>query len=366
MTKIRIIRSMVIALLIICLPPGSEAQPVTGVWHGKVSFPSTGIGKNRQVELKLVRNGDSLAGLAYYHNGGNDHFSIPVSGYFNPYDGTVRWWHAGLEATDEKGRRIPAPVPADLDFVADFNCPGEGIMKLDGEVEDRSSKGRSKNTPLHLSKTDEPLFRDEWDDRIEDPAWAVNTPQRTDIEGAVPVITPPKPPAPVSTKTPPKSRTDEAGIQVRPGSAEKVDPAPAPVPAATPMPKSVEELFVKRKRILVAEIPVSGDTLELDFYDHAEIDGDSISIFLNNRLLEKNILLKAEPYRLKIPVSDLGTVNELTMVAENLGTIPPNTSLMITYVGGVRYETRLESTEATSAMIRFLKSNGSAGKAGGQ
>lgn len=114
-------------------------------------------------------------------------------------------------------------------------------------------------------------------------------------------------------------------------------------------------MFVTRKKVLVTEIPVSGDSIELRFYDHAEIDGDSISLFLNNKLLQKNILLKATPYIVKLPVNELGENNELIMVAENLGSIPPNTSLMIAYINDIRYEARLESTENSSAMIRFFK-----------
>ena len=119
--------------------------------------------------------------------------------------------------------------------------------------------------------------------------------------------------------------------------------------------KTVEEMLVSRKKILVTEIPISGDTIELRFYDHAEIDGDSIALFLNNQLLQKNILLKASPYTVKLPVANLGDTNELIMVAENLGSIPPNTSLMIAYINEIRYEARLESTENSSAMIRFYK-----------
>ena len=44
-----------------------------------------------------------------------------------------------------------------------------------------------------------------------------------------------------------------------------------------------------------------------------------------------------------------------TMVAENLGTIPPNTSYMIAEVAGKRYEARLASTENSSALIRLTK-----------
>ena len=56
-------------------------------------------------------------------------------------------------------------------------------------------------------------------------------------------------------------------------------------------------------------------------------------------------------------MSDLQETNELVMVAENLGSIPPNTSFMVAYVDGQRYEARLVSTEGSSAMIRFVKAS---------
>jgi hypothetical protein len=106
----------------------------------------------------------------------------------------------------------------------------------------------------------------------------------------------------------------------------------------------------------VTEIPVSGDSIELRFYDNAEIDGDSISLFLNDKLVFQHIRLLGSAYTIKLPVQQMSETNELTMVAENLGAIPPNTSYMIAVVGDKRYEARLESTEGSSAMIRFVKS----------
>jgi hypothetical protein len=43
------------------------------------------------------------------------------------------------------------------------------------------------------------------------------------------------------------------------------------------------------------------------------------------------------------------------MVAENLGTIPPNTSYMVAIVGDKRYEAKLASTENSSALIKLKK-----------
>ncbi len=120
----------------------------------------------------------------------------------------------------------------------------------------------------------------------------------------------------------------------------------------------MEALFRNRTKTFAGEIPVAGDSLTQDFYDNAQIDGDSISIFLDGEMIGTHILLKAKPHTIRIPVSRLAAVSELTMVAENLGSIPPNTSLMIAYVNGVRHEIRLESTEQTSASIRLRKTPG--------
>ena len=58
---------------------------------------------------------------------------------------------------------------------------------------------------------------------------------------------------------------------------------------------------------------------------------------------------------MKIPLSDLQETNELIMVAENLGAIPPNTSYMVALVGEKRYDAQLASTENSSAMIKLVK-----------
>ena len=45
--------------------------------------------------------------------------------------------------------------------------------------------------------------------------------------------------------------------------------------------------------------------------------------------------------------------HELVMVAENLGRIPPNTSLMIVESGGQRFDVRITSTQQKNALVRF-------------
>ncbi|MBL7764288.1 MAG: hypothetical protein JNL23_12755, partial [Chitinophagaceae bacterium] len=118
---------------------------------------------------------------------------------------------------------------------------------------------------------------------------------------------------------------------------------------------TIEEKFLTRKKVFTKEIELAGDSVELRFYDNAEIDGDSISLFLNDKLIFEHIKLTGNAYVVKLAISDLNENNELIMVAENLGSIPPNTSYMLAIVNEKRYDAYLASTENSSARIRFVK-----------
>lgn len=313
-----------------------SAQPVSGVWHGKIKKAGAIPGRAVQLELKLVRNGDSLVGSSYYYTSDNNYTAFNVRGYFDPYTGTVKWWD---ESPLESSRQHTSQP---LLYVTDFNCPGEGIMKLDGTAESQNNSDRK--VEIHLDKVDDSRFPDDWDMVLENLRRGIFDSTNIDL-----LARRNQPPVPEQTIPEPVKKPAAQPV------AAKTPEVQVPVVQTAVKPPTVEEMFTNRKKTFVTEIPVAGDSIELNFYDHAEIDGDSISLFLNNRLLQKNILLKAQPYTVKLAVKDLGENNELTMVAENLGSIPPNTSLMIAWINGIRYEARLESDENSSAMIRFVK-----------
>jgi hypothetical protein len=88
-------------------------------------------------------------------------------------------------------------------------------------------------------------------------------------------------------------------------------------------------------------------------YDNGEIDGDSISVFLDKKLLLSHQMLKATPIIIKLKMDEDNTEHELTMVAENLGRIPPNTALMIVESGDKSYNVFITSNEQKNAVVRF-------------
>ncbi|MBD0295476.1 MAG: hypothetical protein ICV84_09820 [Flavisolibacter sp.] len=113
----------------------------------------------------------------------------------------------------------------------------------------------------------------------------------------------------------------------------------------------------------VPELEVDTGTLRLDFYDNAIIDGDSISVYANNKLIVSHQRLNLQPITVYITIDLATPFQEIEMVAENLGSIPPNTALLIVTAGTKQYKLSLSSTEQKSAMVRFIYDKESAAKA---
>ena len=88
-------------------------------------------------------------------------------------------------------------------------------------------------------------------------------------------------------------------------------------------------------------------------YDNGEIDDDTISVYLDSKLILSNKRLSAAAITVNLKMDESNPDHELIMVAENMGRIPPNTSLMIVTAGDQRFEVRITSTEQKNAMVRF-------------
>ena len=97
--------------------------------------------------------------------------------------------------------------------------------------------------------------------------------------------------------------------------------------------------------------------VKVDIYDDGEIDNDIVSVYFNKNLVVANKSLTDKAYSFTVDLVE-GKTNELVLFANNLGSIPPNTALMIITDGTNRYEVRLSADLKSNASIRFeLKSN---------
>lgn len=110
-------------------------------------------------------------------------------------------------------------------------------------------------------------------------------------------------------------------------------------------------VLVARSNPVVKEIKTEAGDIKIDLYDNGEIDGDTVSVYHNNELLVSEARLTQKAVSFRIAVDLQHPHHELVMVAKNLGSIPPNTSLMIVTAGAKRYQVFISSTEQKNAKV---------------
>lgn len=112
--------------------------------------------------------------------------------------------------------------------------------------------------------------------------------------------------------------------------------------------------LIQKKNELVKEIYVDTGTIKLDFYDNGQIDGDTISVYVNNVPVVSQKMLTTKPVTIFVKIDLKRTIQEVIMVGENLGSIPPNTALMIVNANNKRYQLFLTSDDKKNALVRFI------------
>jgi hypothetical protein len=160
----------------------------------------------------------------------------------------------------------------------------------------------------------------------------------------------------VAKTTPPAKETvakkpveKPAPVQTETNGNITVNTKPVVVPKIKPTPAIIRD----RRNELIRTIALSNNEVEISLYDNGEIDNDTVSIYLDGALLLANKRLSNKPITYKLQIDESHPEHTLVMVAENLGSIPPNTSLMIVQDGDKRYQVNITSTEQKNAMIRF-------------
>jgi N-acetylmuramoyl-L-alanine amidase len=122
----------------------------------------------------------------------------------------------------------------------------------------------------------------------------------------------------------------------------------APPKDDTPMPVAISSRPVKETKT----IQVKTNTLKIDILDDAEIDNDIVSVYFNKTLIVDKKALTAKAFSFTVNLVE-GKTNELVLYADNLGSIAPNTALMIINDGATKHELKLSSDFKNNASVRF-------------
>lgn len=171
--------------------------------------------------------------------------------------------------------------------------------------------------------------------------------------------TPSKPGTTAAAK--PKTSTAQKPVN-QPPVAKAPDPKPVAVDTKpVEPPKKIEvkpvivtpKVLASRENELVKTIITGARKVLVNIYDNGAIDNDTISVYLDKKLVLSKKRLTDRALSVEFELNEDETTHELVMVAENLGEIPPNTSLMVVNAGGKYYEVRITSTEQKNAVVVF-------------
>jgi hypothetical protein len=141
-------------------------------------------------------------------------------------------------------------------------------------------------------------------------------------------------------------------------SQTRSDIAVAPVkapPIKTPATIPAVVTFDQRTNKTIYTHTTASDSLLLSFYDNGVVDGDVISVYVNGALVVSSTRLTELALKKWVSLSRTQDLTEIKLVAENLGTLPPNTGLLVIQDGAARYSINFSADLQTNASIIIKK-----------
>ena len=114
-------------------------------------------------------------------------------------------------------------------------------------------------------------------------------------------------------------------------------------------------LIEGRKSEFSQIVSFKSDSLELSLYDNGEIDGDTVSVFMNGEIIMAKQGLKSSAIKKTIYIMKGNEDFTLVLFADNLGKYPPNTGLLVVHDGEDVYNLRFSSDFQKSSGIVFKR-----------
>jgi WD40 repeat protein len=116
----------------------------------------------------------------------------------------------------------------------------------------------------------------------------------------------------------------------------------------------IKPLSLQKREIEIQKIiTVDTETLKIAVWDNERVDGDKISLSLNGKWILRNHEIVKEKYEFEINLIQ-NQINQLVFFAENLGSIPPNTSAVNIQYEGYNKTHIMRSNLDKSGCINFF------------
>lgn len=108
-----------------------------------------------------------------------------------------------------------------------------------------------------------------------------------------------------------------------------------------------------RRNDTLSVIETKSRLLEIKLMDNGIVDGDTVSVLHNGKVIAERILVSAKPFSFTIDTDPAHPVQEITLVAHNVGAIPPNTALVLVNDGEHQYRLNASADLSRNGVLIF-------------
>ncbi|HXD78675.1 MAG TPA: hypothetical protein VN616_12745 [Puia sp.] len=373
--------------LLILTPLFTCAQDLTGIWQGH--FRSATGDKSSlfsfddryRFEVQIAQHDRKLDAVTYSYLSSVFYGKAAADGTINPATGKVMLQEGKLLEVKQQFGDVVCTMTCFLQYTksgADEFLEGKYVSM---NVRDSSNCGHGLVFLHKVASSDfyEEPFLIKREKELKKEELARSKPPAS--SGAKPSAPVKRPSATASARKPPPRNRDSTGLASatrRPAMRSGNHPeaaAPAALPpmarAAVPnrsdirpgadsglalshkFPSITPRVLLDRSNQLVRALTVDTREVILNIYDDGAIDNDTVSVFLDNKMVIDHAMLTDRPLIVKIHLDEGNDYHELVMVADNEGEIPPNTSLMIVKAGDKEYKVNITSSLQKNATVTF-------------
>lgn len=351
-------RYIIVFIFLLGATKAAAQLDLTGTWEGIMGrqfFPVTLEGQ--LLQLNIIQNNGRLCGYTFdsviNHKGAHDYCKALFEG---KYDKKMDLWVlTGTSFIENSGNHV-------LMRIRIWNERRAGKDKLEAELSLKSDPDQTFsvrdffNNPFGIFDNARPI-----------PATENLRLKRVSAD-------PPKMPANVpscfsqvqktkdslnNARHPPDKNIAEDRLPIKPADStrSKIDSLknlsyfiPIAIQNDTPL---ILQRMTDRKKITFSHLPVDVKHITLKVYDNAIIDDDTVTIFYNNRLLVNKQRISEKPITIEIDLDEKEPRHEIILFADNLGSIPPNTALIVVTAGDKRYEIHSSASLQENAVLVF-------------
>jgi 3-oxoacyl-[acyl-carrier protein] reductase len=351
----------------------SQAQDLTGIWRGNFRKTPTvaqgkllelmGADERYKFEVQIDHKNKSFTGVTYSYLTTVFYGKATARGTFEPRTKKVLLEELKIVEVRMAGSSGACIMTCFLQYSKDGDEEFLEGTYVSFSTRDSSNCGKGTVFLRKVPTSDfyeEPFLAKRKKEptktapqKTEAPAIAKTTPKpapKTTTPAQRPATAKPAAPKNDVAKNPPpvtKPKTEMKTVET--DTAQKTGIKPPKLPDNIPVPK----VLSTRHNELVQTITTSAKEVNISIYDNGTIDDDTVSVYLDKKLVLSKKRLTERPLKLKLNLDEGNDFHELVMVAENLGSIPPNTSLMVVEAGDKTYEVRITSNEKKNAVVNF-------------